>query len=120
MRAELRRSLLRLEVHVDQSEAVAVAINPFKVVLYAPEEVPAHWDALGSRTVELREIRAQEHNAIRVVHLAITGDRVRRGAAVLSDEDRPRAPQRLHVVGCPVETRRVEHVPFGLHLRMRR
>src|SRR5437899_7014174 len=33
LRAELRRALLRLEVHVDQPEAVAVAISPLEVVL---------------------------------------------------------------------------------------
>src|SRR5262245_3952448 len=36
--AELRRAPLRLEVHVGQAETVAVAIDPFEVVLCAPEE----------------------------------------------------------------------------------
>src|SRR5262249_16880966 len=60
--AQLRRALLRLEVHVDQPEAVAVPINPFEVVLRTPEEVPLHRHAIGRRTLELREVRAQKHD----------------------------------------------------------
>src|SRR5215475_10608374 len=87
LRADLRRALLRLEVHVDQPEAVAEAIYPLEVVLCAPEEVPIHRYAVCSRTLELREVSAQEHDPVGVVHVAIAGDYVRRAAAVLSDED---------------------------------
>src|SRR5262245_28255949 len=75
-RAQLGRPLQRLEVHIDQPEAIAVAINPFEVVLCAPEEVPIHRYAVGGRTLELREAGAQEHDPVGVVHLAIIGDHV--------------------------------------------
>src|SRR5215813_8776480 len=118
-RAQLGRALLRLEVDVDQPEAVPVPINPFEVVLRTPEEVPLHRYTIGRGTLELRKVRAQKHDPVGVVHLAIVSDHVRRGAAVLSDEDRLRAPQRLYVVRSPIDTLRVEHMPFRLHLRVR-
>src|SRR5215510_14004699 len=92
-RAQLGRPLQRLEVHIDQPEAIAVDINPFEVVLRAPEEVPIHRYTVGGRTLELREAGVQEHDPVGVVHLAIVSDHVRRGAAVFRDEDRLRAPQ---------------------------
>src|SRR5262245_63033210 len=52
LRAQLRRALLGREIHVDQPEAVAVAINPCEVVLRTPEEVSVHGDAVGSRTLQ--------------------------------------------------------------------
>src|SRR5262252_11096908 len=64
--AQLGCPLQRLEVHVDQPEAVAVAINPFEVVLCAPEEVSIHRDAIGGRALKLREVGAQEHDSIGV------------------------------------------------------
>src|SRR5262245_7373132 len=45
-RAEFRLSLERVEVDVDQSEPVAVAVDPLEVVLGAPEEVAVHGHAL--------------------------------------------------------------------------
>src|SRR5262245_46832767 len=119
LRAQLRYALLRLEVHVDQSEAVAVTINPFEVVLCTPQEVSMHRDTVGGCTLELREVRTQEHDPVGVVDLAIFGHDVRRAAPVFSDEDRLRAPDRLHVVCCPVEASRIVDVPCGLHLWMR-
>src|SRR5215831_18940828 len=77
-RTELRDPLLSLEVDINQSEAVAEAIGPLEVVLCAPEEVTIHRYAVGSRTLELGEVGAQEHDPIGVVHLAIVGDHVRR------------------------------------------
>src|SRR5262245_29735870 len=120
LRAQLRYALLGLEVHVDQAEAVAVTINPFEVVLRTPEEVSVHGDAIGSRTLQLREVRTQEHDPVGVVDLAILGHDVRRAAPVFSDEDRLRAPDRLDVAGCPVEAGRMVDVPGRLHLWMRR
>src|SRR5262245_8461167 len=66
-RAQLRHAFLRLEVNIDQPEAVAVAINPFEVVLCAPVEVPIHRYAVGGRTLELCEAGAQEHDPVGVV-----------------------------------------------------
>src|SRR5215471_13106077 len=58
LRAKLGRPLLRLEVHVNDAEAIAVAVDPFEVVLCAPEEVPIHRYAVGDCTLELREVSA--------------------------------------------------------------
>src|SRR5262245_8939324 len=48
-RAELRCPLLRLEVHVDQAEAVAVPGGPLEVVHQAPLEVAFDRNAVGRR-----------------------------------------------------------------------
>src|SRR5262249_38208671 len=74
LRAQLRCTLLRLEIHVDQSEAVAVAVDPLEVVLGTPQEVPAHWHTVGGGTPQLREVRAQEHDSVGVIHPAIVGN----------------------------------------------
>src|SRR5215510_13578834 len=71
LRAELGDPLLRLEVHVDQPEAIAVPINPFEVVLRTPVKIPIHGRAVGCRTLELCETSAQEHHPVRVVHAAV-------------------------------------------------
>src|SRR5262245_24099006 len=47
--AELRLALERLEVDVDQPEAVAVTVHPLEVVLRAPVKVPVHRYALRAR-----------------------------------------------------------------------
>src|SRR5262245_32562479 len=60
--AELRDPLLRLEVHVDYPEAVAIPVDPLEVVLRTPEEVPIHRHALGRRTLKLGKTGAQEHH----------------------------------------------------------
>src|SRR5262245_45553728 len=70
LRAELRRAFLSLVVHVDQPEAVAKAVDPFEVVLSAPQEIPTHRYAISGRALQLCEVRAQEHDPVGVVHLA--------------------------------------------------
>src|SRR5262245_53910390 len=64
LRAQLRRPFLRLEVDIDDPEAVAVAVNPFEIVLGAPEKVPTHRYSVGSCTLQLREVGAQEHDPV--------------------------------------------------------
>src|SRR5262245_26484827 len=90
--AELGRAFLSLEVHIDDPESVAESIHPLKVVLSAPEEVPVYRHPVRRRTLKLRQVSAQEHNPVGVVHLAIIGDHVRCSATVLSDENRLCAP----------------------------
>src|SRR5690606_23300460 len=65
--AELGRALLGLEIDVDQPEAVAEARGPFEVVHRAPVEIPLDGDAFGGGTLELRQVRAEEHDAVGVV-----------------------------------------------------
>jgi len=62
-----------------------------------------HRHTLRRRAVQLRQERAHEHDAIGVVDLAVFGEHVFAGAAVLGDEDFLRIPQRLHMLGGPIE-----------------
>src|SRR5262249_2920787 len=71
-------------------------------------------------SLELAEASAQEHHPVRVVYPAVLSNDVRRPAAVLGDEDRPCAPDGLHLAWRPVHDLRVENVPRRLHLRMGR
>src|SRR5262249_13590647 len=84
-----------------------------------PVEVPVDGYALRRRPLELLQTGAEEHHAVRVVHLAVVGDDICCGAAVLGDEDRLGSPKRLHLPRCPVHDLGGEDVPGGLHLRMR-
>ena len=59
---KLRRTLLRVEVHVNQPEAVAEAGPPLEVVHQAPLEVTLDRNAVGGRPLELRHVSAQEHD----------------------------------------------------------
>src|SRR5262245_58236576 len=90
--AELRCPLLRREVDIDEPEAVAVAVEPFEVVLRAPEEIPVDRYALRRRALELTQVGAQKHHPVRVVHVTVLRHDVRGRAAVFSDEDGVRAP----------------------------
>src|SRR5262249_32374241 len=118
-RAELRCTLLRFEIHVDEPEPVAESIHPLKVVLRAPEEVPMYRHTVDCRPLKLRQVSAQEHDPVGIVHLAIFGDYVRCSATVLSDENRLCAPERLHMVRSPVQSFGIEDVPGRLHFWMR-
>src|SRR5215471_8180678 len=63
-----RRALLRLEVHMDEPEPIAEAVDPFEVVHQAPVEIALYRHSVSGRALELSEIGAQEHNPVRVVH----------------------------------------------------
>src|SRR5262245_47021368 len=58
IRAELGRTLLRLEVHVHQAEPIAVAVDPLEIVHRAPLKVALHGHAVSRRTLELRHVTA--------------------------------------------------------------
>src|SRR5215475_14031383 len=88
LRAELWDPLQGGEVDVDQAEPVAEAGEPFEVVLGAPVEVSVHRQALRRRPLELAQAGAQEHYPVCVIDVPVPGSLVRRGAAVLGDEDR--------------------------------
>ena len=65
-RAVLRRALERLEVDVDQPEALAVAVAPLEVVHQRPHEVAAQVDAVGDRPVRGAEVAVEVRDPIRV------------------------------------------------------
>src|SRR5215831_8534720 len=117
--AQLRDSLQRVEVDVDQPEPVAETVNPLEIVLRTPEKVPVHRHAFRSRSLELAKAGAQEHHPVGVIHLSVLGDDVRCSAAILGNENRPRAPDLLHMAWRPVHDLRVKDVPRRLHLWMR-
>ncbi|MCK7532423.1 MAG: hypothetical protein MZV63_16020 [Marinilabiliales bacterium] len=111
--AELRRPLLRGEVHVMQAETVRVAVGPLEVVHQAPQEVALHGHAIRRRALELRQIVPEVHHPVRVVHAAVGRRDVRRGAAVLGDVDLLLLPDVGRVPRPPV-------IGFGRHEQPRR
>ena len=86
-RAELGRALQRPVVDVDQPESGAVTGGPLEIVHRAPVEIPFDGYPVGGRPLQLREIAAEEHDAVAVVDGAVRGRLVRRAAAVLGDVD---------------------------------
>jgi hypothetical protein len=75
---------------------------------------------LSDRPLELCEVGAREHDTVGVVHLPVVGYRIRRSASVLGDEDRLRAPQRLHMARRPIQGLGIENVPGRLFIGMLR
>ena len=62
---------MRLEIHVVQPKTLFESVDPFEIVHQALQEISANRDAFGSRTLQLRQIVAQLHDAVEVVHAAI-------------------------------------------------
>src|SRR4029450_8288058 len=118
-RAEFRRALLRLEVDVHEPEAISESCIPLEVVHHAPLEIALDRYALRCRPMELRQVVAQKHDAIRVVELSVGGDYLIAGAPVLGDEDLLRLPERLHELRRPVHRLGTEREPRVEHLRVR-
>src|SRR5262245_45970958 len=93
LRAQLGRPALRLEIDGDEPEAVAESVVPLEVVQEAPVEVALDGHALVRGALELGQIAAHVHDAVRVVDPAVGGRLVLGRAAVLRDEDLLRFPQ---------------------------
>jgi hypothetical protein len=69
-------ALLRLEVDMDDAEALLVAVSPFKVIQQAPDEITPHRSALG-----------EVHDAPCIEALAACAEDVIGRAAILRDVD---------------------------------
>src|SRR5262245_8331389 len=110
-RAELRRPLLRAEVHVHQSETIAETCIPLEIVHRAPLEVALHRNAICDRPLKLIEVSAKKHDAVGVINLAVVSNDILRRAAVLGDVDFFRVPEGLHELRGPVHRLRPHSVP---------
>src|SRR5262249_8810615 len=77
------RAYLRFEIDVHQAEAVTEPVDPLEIVLCTREEISIDWYTVGCCALQLREVGAQKHDPVGVVHLAIVRNRVRSPAAVL-------------------------------------
>src|SRR5262245_15926401 len=64
LRTQLGDALLRLEVHVDQAEAVAVAVDPLEIVLGAPVEVAVYRHAFVGCPLEIVQASSHEHHSV--------------------------------------------------------
>src|SRR5689334_23555993 len=83
----LGRALLRLEIHVNQAEALTIAFRPLEIVHQAPGKIAAHISAAAARAGELAQIALHEIDSLRIVYLAIERDPIGNRGAVLSDHD---------------------------------
>src|SRR5205807_3173079 len=90
--AELGRPAQRIEVHAVEPEALVEAVDPFEIIHQTPQEIAAHRYALGGGALQLRQIVAQVHDAVEIVDVAVGGDLVVGGRAVLADVDRINVP----------------------------
>src|SRR5215471_5705123 len=98
------RAFLCLEIDVYQSKAVPEARGPLEVVQGAPLEITHHRNTIGARTLELRQVTTEKHNAVGVVNFAVVRQYIIAGAAVLGDVDLLCPPERLHELRRPVQS----------------
>src|SRR6266550_3580045 len=117
--AELRRPNLRVEIHAIKPKALFKSVDPLEIVHQAPQEIAANRHALGSRTLQLREIIAQVHDPIEIIHATIGGQRVGRAGAVLADVDRIKVPDLRRKSWHPVDRFRADPEPIDAHVRKR-
>src|SRR4051794_13534049 len=87
-RAGLGRARLRVEVHVDDPEALVVALLPLEVVEQRPDVVTAHVGAVGDGLAQGLEMARQVRAALGVLDAAVDHRPVLEGRAVLGDQDR--------------------------------
>src|SRR3954447_10053715 len=86
--ASLGHPALRLVVHVDDPEALCVAVLPLEVVEQGPEAVALYVDSLGERGANRLQVALEIRRPLRVVHVALPVDlRVVEGGSVLGDVD---------------------------------
>lgn len=117
-RAQLGRSFLGLEVHIDQPEAVAVAVDPLEVVHRAPVEAALERNAFGRGALLPHHAVAQVHHTVVVVDVAVLRNLVGSSAAVLGDEDLLRLPDLVQQPRRPILRLWNEPMPVREHLRM--
>ena len=111
-RAPLRDAPLRLEVDVDDPEALRVPVLPLEVVEQRPDEVAAHVDPGGDRLLDGREVPLDVGDPERVLDHVGAVEAVVEGGAVLGDQQRQVAVvalqpdeqlrQRLGTTGQPI------------------
>src|SRR5258708_5195570 len=82
--AELWCALLRFVVDVVEAESFAIAVRPLEVVHQAPQEVALDRITFRRRTMQMRQVVAQIHHAVRIFHATVSQLIIRR-AAVLGD-----------------------------------
>ena len=102
-----------------QTEAIGVAVGPFKVVHQTPQEIALHWYPVGRRSLELRQIVAQIHYAIRVIDDAVRRWNIRGRAAILSNVNLFHIPNLRDMMWSPVESLRADGQPPRRHVRIR-
>src|SRR5690242_17297834 len=83
----LGRALLRLEIHVNQAEALTISFRPLEIVHQAPGKIAAHISAAAARAGELVQIALHEIDSLRIVYFAVERDPIGNRGAVLSDHD---------------------------------
>src|ERR1700754_4745336 len=117
--AQLRRAALGLEVDVVQPKTLLEAVDPFEIIHQAPQEIAAHRHPFGSRALQLRQIIAQVHDAVEIVDVAVGGDFVVGGGAVLADIDRLDFPDFCGQPRYPVGRLGADPEPIDIHMRER-
>src|SRR5919201_6779594 len=75
-RAALGHARLRVEVDVDDAEALVVALFPLEVVEQRPHAVAAHVGAVGHRARQRREVTLQVGHPLGVLDAAVDRGRV--------------------------------------------
>src|SRR5271170_1833967 len=81
-------SLLRLEVAVNDSEALLESLGPFEVVGEGPQKITAHVGAFFHRVPDFGDIPAQEADPALVIDLAVGARPFAVRTSVLGDVDR--------------------------------
>src|SRR5215469_2739598 len=95
------RTLLCVEIDVYQSKAVPEARGPLEVVHRAPLEITHHRNTIGARTLELRQVTTEKHNAVGVVNFAVVRQYIIAGAAVLGEVDLLCPPRAIARISAP-------------------
>src|SRR3954454_23961862 len=87
-RAALGHAPLGRVVHVDEAEALGVAVLPLEVVEHRPGEVAPDVDAVGDRAGQRAQVRLEVLDAPRVLQRPVDDRPVLERGAVLGDVDR--------------------------------
>src|SRR5690606_39740938 len=79
-------ALTRRVVDVDQTEPLAIAVVPLKVVEERPVEVTEQRNAVGDGASELAEMPQEKIHAFGIVHGTVERDPVAIGHAIFGDQ----------------------------------